>query len=119
MARFICIRTAHLTSYSDPISVGRGDALVLDGREDLWDGHRWLWAVSPDGREGWVPDDLIGGPAGAPAARFAYSAIELACKVRETVEMLSETHGWVWCRNAGGHEGWVPLRCLQTDRAAR
>ncbi len=34
--------------------MAKGEFLSLTGREDVWDGHRWLWAVADDGREGWV-----------------------------------------------------------------
>jgi len=33
-------------TYPDPITLRAGEALVPDGREDLWDGHRWIWARS-------------------------------------------------------------------------
>jgi hypothetical protein len=49
----------HGASYADPIEVAKGEPVSLTGREDIWDGHRWFWAVADDGREGWVPDDLI------------------------------------------------------------
>jgi len=41
--------------YADPIVVGAGERLTLTGKEDLWEGHRWLWARSAAGKEGWVP----------------------------------------------------------------
>jgi len=46
---------SHNATYSDPIRVAKGEIVRLTGREDLWDGHRWLWAVAEDGKEGWVP----------------------------------------------------------------
>ncbi len=45
---------SHNASYADPIKVAKGEFLLLTGQEDVWDGHRWLWAVADDGREGWV-----------------------------------------------------------------
>lgn len=116
MEKLARVRTAHLASYSDPIRVELGDALSLDGREDDWDGHRWLWAVSTDGREGWVPDNLIDEHLRVPVARFGYSAIELTCDVGENVQILCETHGWAWCRNEKGGEGWIPQRCLKKSK---
>ena len=49
----------HHASYAEPIKVAKGAVLSLTGREDVWDRHRWLWAVADDGGEDWVPDDLI------------------------------------------------------------
>lgn len=99
-------------SYANPIALASGEALTLTGREDVWDGHRWLWAVANDGREGWIPDALISEDG---RAREAYSAIELTCQTGETLLTLAETHGWALCRNERGEEGWVPLDCLRVE----
>jgi len=104
------VTTPWTVTYADPIRVRAGEALVPDGREDLWDGHRWLWARAPDGREGWVPDTLVAldGTAG-----WDYSAAELGCTTGEVLEVVARTHGWALCRNDAGAEGWVPLGSLR------
>ncbi len=102
----------HNASYADSIEVARGAPLSLTGREDVWDGHRWLWAVADDGGQGWVPDDLISETDDGPVALRDFSAIELTCAAGEVVESLWETHGWAWCRKRDGGKGWVPLRNL-------
>lgn len=112
MAEIRIVRASHEASYADPIEIAEGESLVLSGREEYWDGHRWLWAVAADAREGWLPDDLIVETAGGFIAASDYSAIELTCAAGESVEVLHETHGWAWCRNSAGREGWVPLRNL-------
>ena len=98
----------HAASYADPIEVRAGDPLALSGREEVWDGGRWLWAAGPDGREGWVPDDL---PRGGVAARD-YSARELTCRAGDLVTPLEASRGWVRVRAADRAEGWVPAACL-------
>lgn len=103
---------AHWASYADSIEVAKGAPLSLTGREDLWDGHRWLWAVAEDGRDGWVPDDLVTETDNGPVAVRDFSAIELTCAAGEAVAFIRETHGWAWCRKDNGREGWVPLRCF-------
>ena len=102
----------HSASYAKSIEVAKGAFLSLTGREDVWDGHRWLWAVADDGREGWVPDDLITEIDERPIASRDFSAIELTCAAGEAVEIIRETHGWAWCRKYDGSEGWLPLRNL-------
>lgn len=92
--------------------MAKGEPLSLSRREDTWDGHRWLWAIAEDGREGWVPDDLVRETEGRHTASRDYSAAELSCTEGEIVEVARETHGWAWCRNSDGKEGWVPLRNL-------
>lgn len=93
----------------------RGDAIVLSGRTELWDGHRWLWAGASDGREGWIPDDLVVEQCNAMVADRDYYAIELTCGMHETVRVLEVRHGWAWCCNNTGTYGWVPLENLAFD----
>ncbi len=64
-AHWKVVETHHAT-YPDPIAFDAGDVVRLTGREDIWDGYRWQWAIAPDGREGWIPDSLANcaGPAG-------------------------------------------------------
>lgn len=106
------VRVTHEPFYADPIRLEAGEALTLSGTAERWDGHLWLWAKAPDGREGWIPDDLVDRSASTPIARTAYSAVELSCDVGERLVVTERRHGWAWCRNAGGDEGWVPLRNL-------
>ena len=115
--RRVVLAQAHNASYADPILVRAGEPLALSGREDLWEGHRWLWAVAADGREGWVPDSLPCSSATGHVAAWDYAAIELTCTAGEQVILLRESHGWAWCRKADGDEGWLPLRILVEDRA--
>ncbi len=113
MPDVVKVAVAHQASYADPISVGRGDAIVLTGRRDIWDGHCWIWAIDSGGREGWIPDDLTEtDAAGTVCARRDYDAIELTCVAGEALVVVEASHGWAWCRNASGAEGWVPLRNL-------
>lgn len=106
------VLVSHNASYADPIGVAKGQVLSLSGREENWDGHRWLWAVADDGGEGWVPDNLIVETDERLTASRDFSAIELTCAAGEAVEVVWETHGWAWCRNYDGREGWVPVRNL-------
>ena len=98
-------------SYDNPIAVRAGETLALSGREDLWDGHRWLWAMSGAGAEGWVPDSLLRGPAD-PVALWDYTAQELTCDAGQRLTGITEMNGWVFCKTQDGAEGWVPRRNL-------
>ncbi len=112
MAKPRTVLEAHDATYSDPIEVARGAPLALTGREDVWEGHRWLWAVAEDGREGWVPDDLVTETDDGSVASRDFSAIELTCSAGDSVEFIRQTHGWAWCRKDDGSEGWLPLKNL-------
>ncbi len=103
---------SHTASYADPIRVAEGARVRLTGREERWDGHLWLWAVAEDGRQGWVPDSLIDTSGDVAVASHDYSAKELTVAAAETVEVVRETHGWAWCRDRTGSEGWVPIANL-------
>ncbi len=99
--------------FPTPIRVVAGEVVVLSGREELWDGHRWVWGCGPDGREGWVPDCFVDVTESKAVARVDYDASELSCAVGEILEPIRAVYGWVECRAAGGAVGWVPLRHLR------
>lgn len=98
--------------YEEPIAFAKGDPIELTGREDDWEGHRWVWAKAQDGKQGWVPDRFIDKDG---IAKRAYSAHELSCQVGEVLDELQNAHGWRYCRNATGEEGWVPERCFGNE----
>lgn len=102
----------HSATYPDPIVVRAGDLIVLSGKSDVWDGHRWLWATGPDGKAGWVPDSFVMSSQGTTRATRDYSAAELTCRKGAILTVSEETHGWAWCRSGSGQQGWVPLRNL-------
>ena len=111
----IFVIIAHVKSYADPIAAKKGDVVTLSGKTDIWDGRSWLWAAAPDGREGWVPDGLIEAASPQKANRD-YSAEELSCVRGEELQVIEQGHGWAWCRNGTGVQGWVPLRNLAEGR---
>lgn len=112
MEKTFTVLEPHLASYPDPIVLRLGDCVRFKGRDEFWDGARWLWVIAADGREGWVPDDLLDMTGPSPVAKADYSAAELTCAQGEVLSGLDQTHGWVWCRNGQGRQGWVPSRNL-------
>ena len=103
---------AHRRSYAHPIAFRRGEAVQLTGREDDWHGHRWVWAIGPDGREGWIPPQTVAAGADGTFACVDYSAAELTVAAGETVWAAAAQLGWRWCRNGLGEEGWLPCEVL-------
>jgi len=107
----------HQAIYPNPISIKQDDRITLSGRDDVWDGHRWLWAIANDSREGWVPDDLPIALSGNSArSAYDYSAAEISVDSGEFVNGTTQRHGWLWCQNNQGTFGWVPLNCLLKDK---
>ena len=106
------MREPWTASYEDPVAVRAGDRLGHDGRRDEWDGHAWLWVRGPDGREGWVPDDVVAPEGGGFRAVADFDATELTCAAGDALDVLLSTHGWSLCAAADGRRGWVPDRHL-------
>lgn len=112
----LTITRGYTTQYADPIRFKAGETIALTGRVDTWEDHAdwvWLWAIAPDGREGWIPADVVDAPArthiGTARARRDYDARELTVLVGEKVELLETAGGWHLCRAADGRTGWVPV----------
>lgn len=99
-------------TYPDPIQVSAGDILELSGREDLWDGYRWLWAKNTQGKEGWIPDAIVSKTTPASATE-TYSALEISSQKGQTLIGHRTLHGWVLCSDQAGQIGWVPERNLK------
>ncbi|MEO1091518.1 MAG: SH3 domain-containing protein [Pseudomonadota bacterium] len=110
----LMVTADHQASYDDPIAFAAGEPVTVTDRTDVWDGHRWLWARAADGREGWIPDDLVETRLGVSVGLKDYDARELSCRAGEPLTGLASTHGWTWCRNASGELGWVPSRNLRS-----
>lgn len=104
-------------SYADPIRLQAGDPVHLTGRKESWDGHIWLWAMSSDGLEGWIPDTMVREEKAGSFATSDYTANELTCAVGQIIIGEHETHGWIYCRSEDGTAGWVPRRNLTPIRA--
>ena len=115
MTSIACVIKSYTSQYPDPIAFKEGDLLTLSGRTDNWNGHTWLWAVAmKDGREGWIPDSIaIEINDTQHRARVDYSARELTCRNGESLTVLDATHGWCWCENRHGQNGWVPKENLK------
>jgi hypothetical protein len=77
-------------------------------------GHRnqqfpaFVWVATEQGLHGWAPDAYLQmtGRNEAVALRD-YDAGQLTVVAGETLEMIEEEGGWLWCRNATGVTGWV------------
>jgi hypothetical protein len=80
---------------------------VTSGPEDkTWPG--WIWATDVEGRCGYVPQDFLE-PLGEDrwAAITDFDPSVLKVKKGDSVSSLKQMHGWHWCQNEAGAEGWV------------
>jgi hypothetical protein len=104
--------TAYRTQYPDPIVFSAGEEIAT-GREEPWQEHQdwlWIWCTDARGKSGWVPSGYIerlGGNRGRGLRD--YSAVELDAEEGEQLAAEVEESGWLWCTNAAGRSGWIPL----------
>jgi hypothetical protein len=91
---------------SDPIRLEPGDEVTVGPADRAWPG--WVWAADKDGRDGYVPEDIL-----EPLGEGRFAAIEvfdptvLTLRRGDRLESLRQIHGWHWCRNERGDEGWA------------
>ena len=100
------IRLQYEVEYLNPIHVKAGERVEV-GRADS-DCPDWLWSRAADGREGWVPVELLSAERPTATILVDYSAKELAVKIGEEVEVEEIRHGWALVRNTQGEIGWIP-----------
>jgi SH3-like domain-containing protein len=98
--------------YTNPIAVSAGE-LVQVGPEDV-DFPGWKWCKGSDGREGWVPVELLSGGPKQATVLEDYSARELAVKPGEQVVVEASRHSWLLVRNVRNERGWIPASHVDT-----
>ncbi len=90
-----------------PLELSVGQTIRLGPVDAAWPG--WVWGIGPDGRGSHVPEDHLERlDAHSAIVRKAFNARDLSVQRNEGVIALREVKGWLWCRNAGGEEGWLP-----------
>ena len=90
----------------NPLTLESGDEVTVGPADRAWPG--WVWARDNTGRSGYVPEDILE-PTGE--GRFAlmedFDPAVLTVKRGDQLESVRQIHGWHWCRNEAGAEGWV------------
>src|SRR5262249_54577972 len=92
--------------YADPIHVAPGEMVIMEREDDAFPG--WIWCRAADGRQGWVPIELLAQDGREATLRQDYSARELAVQPGEEVVVLDSRRGWLQVRNTQGACGWIP-----------
>jgi SH3-like domain-containing protein len=100
------VRLEHRVEYSDPIQIASGERVSVGHEDDEFPG--WKWCKASDGREGWVPVELLSSEGSAALVLEDYSARELAVQPGEEVAIENARHNWLLVRNARGERDWVP-----------
>jgi hypothetical protein len=91
---------------SDPLFLQPGDVVRAGAADQTWPG--WVWASDAAGRDGYVPQEILERlEDGSCRALAAFDPTVLTVRRGERLESLRQIHGWHWCRNGRGEEGWV------------
>jgi uncharacterized protein YgiM (DUF1202 family) len=99
------------SAYPDPIVLSVGDELTIEDRSSEWSG--WIWCTTPNGKSGWVPEKYVQRNGNSGAALRDYSATELSVTKGDSLTIISEESGWLWCRHRDGRLGWVPIKHVE------
>ncbi|MGJ8644190.1 MAG: SH3 domain-containing protein [Luteolibacter sp.] len=88
------------------LHLAAGQEVTSGPADTAWPG--WIWATDSSGSTGYVPAEILE-PLGEDrwAAMEAFDPTVLKVTRGETVDSLKQIHGWHWCRNSEGKEGWV------------
>lgn len=72
----------------------------------------WRWCTGPDGRQGWVPQQLLQLQDSYATVRGDYTTQELSVAAGAEVVVHRVLAGWVWVSVQDGQAGWVPQTCI-------
>ena len=89
-----------------PLHLREGDTVTTGPRDKSWPG--WIWVSTGEGRGSYVPEEILAISGDSAKVVSAFSARDLSVKTGERVTALRVVSGWLWCRNEGGEEGWLP-----------
>lgn len=107
------LRSRHTSRHGDrPCAVATGDVVSVERRDSEWPAFGFVRSAHG---EGWVPLRHLS-TAGGPATVIApYDTYELAVDEGQVLLVITrdDESGWLWCRDDGGNEGWVPVRSLR------
>ena len=88
------------------LHLSAGQEVTSGPADAAWPG--WVWASDSDECSGYVPAEIL-----EPLGEDRWAALEefdptvLKVTRGDVVTSLKQIHGWHWCRNANGEEGWV------------
>jgi uncharacterized protein YgiM (DUF1202 family) len=110
MGQTVQVRRGYQIQYANPITVRAGESLTVGRADD--DSPGWRWCRAADGRQGWVPVELLSSEEPDTTILKDYSARELQVVPGEEVTVEDVRHGWLLVRNVKGDCGWIPADCV-------
>lgn len=112
------VKLEHQVRFPNPIEITFGQRVRVGREDEEFPG--WKWCKATDGREGWVPIEMLTmvGTTSEAIVLEDYSARELAVLPAEEVVVEEARHNWLLVRNAQGQRGWIPERNTELLRKA-
>jgi hypothetical protein len=107
----VTVVTAHEIPERPPIRLTPGDRVTVGEQDTTWPAFVF---VTTESGNGWVPARHLEVNEGEALVKVAYDTTELPTSVGERLDVLrrDDDSGWLWCRNGGGREGWVPVSTI-------
>jgi SH3-like domain-containing protein len=103
----------YAAQYADPITVHAGDRVLVGADDPAFPG--WRWCRGPDGREGWVPEQLLRMDGSFALMLEEYTARELSVEIGADVTVRRVVDGWAWVAMPDGRAGWIPQACIAAE----
>jgi len=100
--------TEYKTPFPDPLRLQKGDVVQIEEKESEWPG--WIWCISKEGKQGWVPYNYLEIQGATAKLAQNYDATELTVTLGEELIIENQESGWIWASNKEGKRGWVPLK---------
>lgn len=99
---------------TNPLTLSVGDLVKTGNKDQTWPG--WIWAVDSNGNDGYIPEEFLQ-PAdnGFSRVNVAFDPRVLKIKRGDRLASVQRIHGWHWCQNESGEEGWVAGYLLRPE----
>jgi hypothetical protein len=97
-----------------PLVIRPGDSVVVSPEKGSGTWPEYVLVSNERGETGWVPSRALSRADGRAVVVRPFDTVTLNPARGETLWVLDPTPegGWIWCRDARGHDGWFPTRCL-------
>ncbi|MGA0900550.1 MAG: SH3 domain-containing protein [Luteolibacter sp.] len=91
---------------TEPLILKVGDEVDVGEADRTWPG--WVWAKNAAGCDGYVPVEFLQKLAGTRHKVIEdFDPCVLTLRRGDVLESLRQIHGWHWCKNSHGEQGWV------------
>lgn len=97
--------------FPDPLRLQRDDVVRIEEKESEWPG--WIWCISKEGKEGWIPYNYLDIQGNIAKLTQNYDATELTVTLGEELIIEKQESGWFWVSNKESKQGWVPIKNVQ------